>query len=598
MKRFLTPLLLLMPFAFTHAQSSDNYQPINPNVVLQSSTLPVVTIKTGSQTIDRQTAVEVSVSLQLNGNSTFRPAEGDASLKYWGREAFTHQAKKSFQIVTADGIERWLIALYSDRSYLRSQLTTTLARPFMPDLPVCGHCELVLDGVYYGLYLLLESPTTVSVDMTDYLIAAEMAHDVDCYRFNAEKEDADTQTMLLPLLNTYLGYGNNYAAEGYRTDSWVYQENKLLQAQDDPWKVPIVWAQMTADSEFKAHLRQRWAEQRAGGYSDNRIMEVVDSLAQMLKASGALDRDAQAWPLWGRCLWPNHHVAQSFEDEVLSLKKWITERLAWMDTSMTADEIVIRREPLTIVSGFNADVIVEALPAASHVNADLDDNHFVFFSADCQDDGGLPSDGHLRSEESDVEYQLADYDVNNVLRLGKKGALGTLVLETPIAMSQLFIVAMGGNGDGSYKLTVNYSDGSKAEHNLNVADWGNGGGILSLYRMLSTDGSVSPYHEWYVYEDSVVVDNSKKVTSLSFVSTSELSWDGYQPVVSIFALSAQTEQVISSVKSIEPVPFVVERTVYYDLSGRQLSAPRRGANIVVEYGNGQVRRRVLMRNEK
>ena len=59
----------------------------------------------------------------------------------------------------------------------------------------------------------------------------------------------------------------------------------------------------------------------------------------------------------------------------------------------------------------------------------------------------------------------------------------------------------------------------------------------------------------------------------------------------VIALSMNAQTTSESV-SIKAAAF------NYDLSGRQLSAPQRGANIVVEYGNGQVRRRVLMRNEK
>ena len=574
MKQFLTSLLFLLPLVFANAQ------------------IPVVTIATDNQTIDRQEAINVTVSIQSPNAPTTNSQ--NAQLKYWGREEFTHQAKKSFQVVTADGVERWLIAIYSDRSYMRSQITNVLARPSILTLPWSGYCELILDGVYYGIYLLLESPATVSVDMTDYLIAAELAHDADCYRFNVLGEDADTQTMLLPLLNTYLGYGNNFADEGYRTDTWVYQENKLLQAQDDPWRVPAVWEQLAADADFRAQLRQRWVEARRGVLSNDHIMQVVDSLSELLKSSGALERDAQAWPVWGRRLWPNYRVAMSFDDEVLALKQWLRDRLEWMDTRMTADEIIVRREPLTIVSGFNADVVVEALPAASHVNADLDDNNYVFYSADYREDGGLPSDGRFHSEESGVSYQLADYDADNVLRLGSHGSSGTLRLSSPYTMSQLYIIAMGGNGSGSYKLTVNYTDGTTASHNLNVNDWGVSGGVLSMYRMLSSNGTVSPYNEWSVFEDSVSVDNSKQVASVSFISTSEPSWEGYQPVVSIFALSAQTEQVISDVPSKPIAPFTVERIYYYDLNGRQLSEPQRGTNIVVEQGNGQTRRRVVM----
>lgn len=596
MKRFLIPMLLLLPLTVAHAQNSDNYKPINPNVTLESSTLPVLTVTTGRQTIDRQQAINVSINLKTNGNTALKPAEGEAALTYWGDEAFTHQAKKSFQIITADGTQRLLIALYSDRSFIRAQLTNTLAQTTIKGLPPTSHCELIIDGVYYGLYLLMETPKTVSTDMTDYLIAAELAHDADCYRFNIGQEDADNQTVSLSLLNTYLGYGNNYAAEGYRTDSWIYQENKLLQAQDDPWRVPDVWTRLTNDADFKSQMRQRWQQLRTTAYSDDRINHVVDSLSRQLLTSGAIQRDSQAWPVWGRRLWPNHHVATSFDDEILALRQWLTERLAWIDTRMTAAEVITRREPLTISCGLNADVIAEALPASAHVNADLDDNGFVFYSEDCRQEGGMPADGIIHSDKTGIDYQLADYDADNILRLATQGTEGTLTLTSPTAMNRLFIVAMAGNGSGSYTLTINYTDGTNDQQNLYAPDWGENDGIIACYRMHATDDSVSPYNEWSLFEDSVDVDNNKTVKSLSFTSTSSLTWDGYQPVVSIFALAAQTEHIVSSIRNTTTEAGETTATTCYDINGRQLSEPRKGVNIVVERTNGQTRRKVVIIN--
>ena len=577
-----------------NAQRNDNYQPLNPNVDFQSSELPVVTISTGNQTIDRQETIAANVVVSPGIDNRIHSFDGKAQLSYYGAEIFTHQAKKSFHLTTTDGTEWLLMAFYSDRSLMRAQLTNTLARQFIPTLPVSGHCEVVVDGVYYGLYQIIQSSLSFEADMADYLIAAEVAHDADSYRFNIEGEDKDSQSLTVALLNTYLGYGNNYADEGYRTDTWIYKENSLLQAQDDPWWIPAVWTELTSDGDFKSLLRERWTNLRASTYNDEHIEAVIDSMATLLKSCGALDRDSQAWPVWGRRVWPNHYTVQSFDEEVAAMKEWLSERLAWIDTNINAAEVIVNREPLTVKSGFNADVVVEATPASTHVNADLDDNNFVFYSAAYRSDGGLPADGAFHSDDSDVDYQLADYTKNNVLRLGSKGATGTLTLSSPTTMSQLFIVAMGGNGSGSYTITVNYADGTTTRQSMEVSDWGYGGGVLSMYRMLSTNGSVSTSHDWSLYEDSIAVDNTKSVVSLTFTSTSDPSWEGYQPIVSIFALSAMTEKVVNNIMPTTLDPFVVERTEYYDTSGRRLIRPKHGLNIIVEYGgNQQVRRRIV-----
>jgi hypothetical protein len=63
-------------------------------------------------------------------------------------------------------------------------------------------------------------------------------------------------------------------------------------------------------------------------------MATVDSLAAVLTANGAVNRNSQAWPRWGRWVWPNYHVAYSFADEVAWLKQWLKDRIAWMDQQL------------------------------------------------------------------------------------------------------------------------------------------------------------------------------------------------------------------------------------------------------------------------
>ena len=132
------------------------------------------------------------------------------------------------------------------------------------------------------------------------------------------------------------------------------------------------------------------------------------------------------------------------------------------------------------------------------------------------------------------------------------------------------------NGYKSYPKTTIYAT-KKA-----LASWGEGGGVLAANRMLSTDGSVNSYQTWYLYEDSVDIDSSKPVQALTFTSTSELGWDGYQPVVSIFALSALTQQVISGIEETRMDDFGPVVREYYDMQGRRLPQQQRGMQIVVE----------------
>lgn len=81
--------------------------------------------------------------------------------------------------------------------------------------------------------------------------------------------------------------------------------------------------------------------------------------------------------------------------------------------------------PLSIVSGFNADVIAEKKPAVYHSTMTLDDQGWVLFGPEVQENGSLPTDGVIISN-SGIEYRLSAYDGKNVAVLKSRNASATL----------------------------------------------------------------------------------------------------------------------------------------------------------------------------
>ena len=49
-----------------------------------------------------------------------------------------------------------LLAPYHDRSLIRDPLVYQLSRPYFEFTPKCKLCEVILDGIYYGVYILCE----------------------------------------------------------------------------------------------------------------------------------------------------------------------------------------------------------------------------------------------------------------------------------------------------------------------------------------------------------------------------------------------------------------------------------------------------------
>ena len=171
----------------------------------------------------------------------------------------------------------------------------------------------------------------------DYQLAMELGHNVDGYRKSCKlykRRDGIDGRFKTVVWDMNLAYGNCNLHDGWRTDGWVYESNDLLYAHGEDFLIPFWWERLNADEYYQALLHKRWAQYRSTTLTEERVMAVIDSLAHELTVEGAMARNTQAWPRWDVWVWPNHYVAKDFDDEVLHLKQWLHERIAWMDEAL------------------------------------------------------------------------------------------------------------------------------------------------------------------------------------------------------------------------------------------------------------------------
>ena len=182
----------------------------------------------------------------------------------------------------------------------------------------------------YRRYLDVES-------FIDYQIATELGHNLDGYRlsgkFYKRRDDVDGR-FKMAIWDTNLAYGNCDRCDGWRTDTWVYQSNEVLYRAGEIYLIPFWWYRLNCDEAYTAQLKARWAQMRATNLSEDRIMATIDSLATVLTSHGAESRNSQAWPRWGQRVWPNYYIAKDFNDEVAYIKRWLHDRIAWMDQQL------------------------------------------------------------------------------------------------------------------------------------------------------------------------------------------------------------------------------------------------------------------------
>ena len=164
-----------------------NFPPEDTGVRLDSTNLPIVWIDVEGDSIMRDTRIGGHMTIIWNGEGKMNYADtaahpgqhidydGYISVRHRGNSTYNNSPKKPYSIrtlvkplkhggkkqkVSLLGMAKdnnWaLLAPYADRSMVRDMLTYTLARPWMEYVPQGRHCELFLDGTYYGVYVLAE----------------------------------------------------------------------------------------------------------------------------------------------------------------------------------------------------------------------------------------------------------------------------------------------------------------------------------------------------------------------------------------------------------------------------------------------------------
>ena len=161
--------------------TSTNYLPtptwFQPPLIFTTSNLPIVVINTNGQIIVDDPRIVCDMGIIDNGfgtinsiNDPFNDYNGKISIEYRGSSSQTFP-KKPYALETQDSIGNnnnvsllgmpiendWILyAPYSDKALMRNFLTFDLGRKMGHYAPRTVYCELVINGDYKGIYILME----------------------------------------------------------------------------------------------------------------------------------------------------------------------------------------------------------------------------------------------------------------------------------------------------------------------------------------------------------------------------------------------------------------------------------------------------------
>jgi hypothetical protein len=167
----------------------------------------------------------------------------------------------------------------------------------------------------------------------DFQIMNEFNNNVDGYRYSTffyKKRDSDGGKLFAgPLWDFDLCYGNvNYDPMCLATDEWLYKRYGTNGNWSMHW-----WYRLMEDPDYNHAFAARWKQLRTGPFATDSIMATLDDDIKTMGA--AVDRNYKRWPILGQYVWPNNFVGDTYLEEVIYLKSWITDRLNWMDGNVS-----------------------------------------------------------------------------------------------------------------------------------------------------------------------------------------------------------------------------------------------------------------------
>ena len=171
----------------------------------------------------------------------------------------------------------------------------------------------------------------------DVSLMSEISKNVDAYRLSAymykDKDSEDGRLTMGPIWDYNLAFGNADYYAGWDPMGWQMDAD----LGEDYFQIPFWWYRIWDDETFRNAFNQRWQELRQTVFSEEYIMNMIDSTIAVIDEAQV--RNFQRWPILDEYVWPNAYVGGSYENEIDYLTDWITDRLEWIDEqAMRADD--------------------------------------------------------------------------------------------------------------------------------------------------------------------------------------------------------------------------------------------------------------------
>lgn len=248
----------------------------------------------------------------------------------------------------------------------------------------------------------------------DFFLLNEISKNVDGYRLSTfyykDRNSDDPDLYIGPVWDFNLAFGNANYYDGWKTDGWQVEINRLSSFEYDYAKIPFYWERFMNDRSFVLQVVDRWFELRLTKFNVDSINAYIDDTVDYLDE--AQQRNFTRWDILGEYVWPNFAVNGTYENEIMWLKGWIGQRLGWMDKMLLDTIPPSTIENLRITGTTNSSISI-AWDTGSDNN--LISGYDVFLDGDKVKYSLLPSckiDENTETKEYQIEVKARDYAGN------------------------------------------------------------------------------------------------------------------------------------------------------------------------------------------
>jgi hypothetical protein len=155
----------------------------------------------------------------------------------------------------------------------------------------------------------------------DYFFFTEMSKNIDAYKrssyFYKDKYSNGGKIHCGPLWDYNSAWFNIHYC-GFDVDTgWAYPMTCWVSSAP----VPFWWEKMMHDTIYTRDMKCRWITWRSTVLDTNHMFHILDSLTNYLAPAAARQ-------------YAEYNFSENFQNQVDSLKWWISHRVAWMDANM------------------------------------------------------------------------------------------------------------------------------------------------------------------------------------------------------------------------------------------------------------------------